>query len=112
MALTLPFKKGQIVVLVLREPRERVWGRLLGLEPAGLAVRGLSLQVWEETLAMVKRGEGDQVSLGTRFYPMHRVESLYLDEATSGVPSLAEDFLRRTGCGAEGFFGPMGQKNP
>ena len=104
MALTLPFQRGQIVVLVLREPRERVWGQLLGLEPAGLAIRGLELQVWEETLAMVKRGEGDQVSLGTRFYPMQRVETLYLDEATSGVPSLAEDFLRRTGVGAEDFL--------
>lgn len=97
MPLPLPFKSGQFVVVVLREPKERVWGRLLGLETAGLAVRGIELGPWEEVLALVKRGEADLVSLATRYYPMHRVESLYLDEATSGVSSLWEEFLARTG---------------
>ncbi|BDU72416.1 hypothetical protein [Mesoterricola silvestris] len=97
MPLSLPFSTGQLVVAVLREPRERMWGRLLGLEASGLALRGLDLRVWEEVLAMVRRGEDDQVALGTRFFPMHRVESLYLDEPSSGVPSLGADFLQRTG---------------
>jgi len=97
MALSLPFSCGQLVVAILRDPRERVWGRLLGLEAAGIAIRCLDLRVWEETLAMVRRGEGDQVALGTRFLPMHRVESLYLDEPSSGVQSLATEFSTRTG---------------
>jgi hypothetical protein len=104
MTLTLPFTQGQRVVLVLREPRERMWGLLQGLEPAGVAIRGLDLQVWEEILGLVRSGEGDQVSFGTRFYPMHRLESLYLDEPSSGVPSLGEDFLRRTGQDPESFL--------
>lgn len=97
MTLSLPFSAGQLVVVVLREPRERMWGRLLGLEAAGLALRGLDLRVWEEVLALARRGEEDQIALGTRFFPMHRVESLYLDEPSSGVPSLGADFLQRTG---------------
>jgi hypothetical protein len=104
MAISIPFASGQIVVVVLREPRERIWGRLMGLEAAGLAVRGVELMPWEEILALVKRGEEDQVALGTRFYPMHRVESFYLDEPSSGVPSLCEEFLRRTGREAEAFL--------
>ena len=104
MTVALPFHVGQRVVLVLREPRERMWGLLQGLDGPGIAVRGLDLQVWEEILGLVKRGEGDQVSFGTRFYPMRRVESLYLDEPSSGVPSLGDDFLRRTGVDPETFF--------
>lgn len=104
MPLSLPFSTGQLVVVVLRDPRERMWGRLLGLEAAGLALRGLDLRVWEEVLAMARRGEEDQVALGTRFYPMQRVESLYLDEPSSGVPSLGADFLQRTGRDPQEFL--------
>ena len=95
MALPIPFASGQLVVLVLREPKERVWGRLLGLEAAGVAVRGVELTPWEEILSLVKRGEPEQVARSTRFVPMHRVESLYLDEPSSGVESLADEFRRR-----------------
>ncbi len=97
MAIPLPFRQGQLVVLVLQGPRERLWGRLLGLEAAGVALRGLELSPWDEVLGLVRRGEGDLVALGSRFYPMHRVESLYLDEPSSGVPSLGEAFEAATG---------------
>lgn len=104
MALPIPFTSGQYVVAILREPREKLWGRLLGLEPAGVALRGLDLRVWDEVLGLVRRGESDQVALGTRFFPMHRLESLYLDEPSSGVPSLAEEFLTRTGLAPAEFL--------
>lgn len=104
MTLSLPFSHGQLVVVVLRDPRERMWGRLLGLETAGVAVRCLDLRVWEEVLSMVRRGEQDQVALGTRFFPMQRLESFYLDEPSSGVPSLESDFLQRTGKDAREFL--------
>ncbi len=104
MSIPLPFVHGQLVVVVLKDPRERMWGRLLGLDGAGLAVRCLDLRAWEEVLSQVRRGEQDQVALGTRFFPMHRVESLYLDEPSSGVPSLAVDFLQRSGMDAQEFL--------
>lgn len=107
MAIPIPFASGQLVVLVLREPKERLWGRLLGLEAPGIAVRGVDLIPWEEILALVRRGERDQVALGTRFIPMHRIESLYLDEPSSGVPSLAEEFSQRTGVDPQEFLADL-----
>ena len=97
MSIPLPFQSGDLVLLVLREPRERLWGRLLGLETAGVALRGLDLSPWDEVLGLVRRGEEASVALATRFYPMHRVEGLYLDEPSSGVPSLGDIFRARTG---------------
>jgi hypothetical protein len=100
-----PFQAGDLVVLVLQAPRERIWGRLLGLGAAGVSLRGLELSPWEEVLRLVRGGEADQVALGTRFLPMHRVEAMYLDEPSSGVPSLAETFLDRTGQDPRAFLG-------
>ena len=104
MAITLPFRQGQLVVVVLREPRERLWGRLLGLEAAGVALRGIDVSPWDEVLSLVRRGEVELVALSSRFYPMHRVESLYLDEPSSGVPSLGEVFAVRTGVDPQDFL--------
>lgn len=96
MAIPIPFEPGTWVVLVLQEPRERIWGRLLALEPTGIVLRGLDIKPWEEVIRMVMAGESDLLSLGTRYYPLHRVESLYLDEPSSGASSLVEEFRRRT----------------
>jgi hypothetical protein len=100
----MPFLRGQLVVLVAHSPRERIWGRLLGLEAAGVAIRGLDLTPWDEVLSLVRQGESAQVSIGTRFVPMHRVESLYLDEASSGAPSMAQLFFEGTGQDAGDFL--------
>jgi hypothetical protein len=104
MPLTMPFQAGDLVVVVLQSPRERIWGCVLGLDASGIAVRGLDLTPWEEVLTLVRTGEADQVALGTRFLPMHRVEAMYLDEPSSGAPSLAETFLDRTGQDARVFL--------
>jgi len=104
MPLTMPFEPGNLVVVVLQSPRERIWGALLGLDAAGIAIRGLDLTPWEEVLSLIRTGESDQVALGTRFLPMHRVEAMYLDEASSGAPSLAETFRNRTGQEARAFL--------
>lgn len=104
MPLTMPFQSGDLVVVVLQAPRERLWGRILGLDAAGIALRGLDLMPWEEVLSLVRKGEADQVALGTRFLPMHRVEAMYLDEPSSGAPSLAEVFRARTGQDSHTFL--------
>ena len=107
MAIPIPFASGQLVVVVLREPKERLWGRLLGLEAAGVAVRCVDVAPWEEILALVKRGDSAQVALATRFIPMHRIESFYLDEPSSGVDSLAGEFRQRTGVAPGEFLADL-----
>ena len=104
MPLSMPFRPGDLVVVVLHAPRERVWGRILGLEASGVAIRGLDLAPWNEVLGLVRSGQADQVALGTRFLPMHRVETLYLDEPSSGAPSLADTFCERTGQDPHAFL--------
>ena len=113
MPLPMPFQPGDLVVAVLQSPRERIWGRLVGLDASGIAIRGVDLTPWEDVLTLVRTGQSDQVSLGTRFFPMHRVESMYLDETSSGAPSLAETFRDRTGQDSHTFLAdPPSSKHP
>jgi hypothetical protein len=112
MPLTMPFAAGDLVVVVLQSPRERIWGRILGLDAAGIALRGLDLTPWEEVLSLIRTDQADQVALGTRFLPMHRVEAMYLDERSSGAPSLAESFLQRTGLDPQVFLADSPSPNP
>jgi len=104
MPLSMPFQPGDLVVVVLQAPRARIWGRILGLEASGVALRGVDLSPWEEILSLVRTGQSDQVALGTRFLPMHRVEAIYLDEASCGAPSLAEVFRQRTAQDPHAFL--------
>lgn len=101
----MPFHAGDLVVVLLQSPRERLWGQILGLDASGIALRGVDLAPWEEVLGLVRTGQADQVALGTRFLPMHRVEAMYLDEASSGAPSMAEIFRNRTGQEPLSFLG-------
>ncbi|HEY3400257.1 MAG TPA: hypothetical protein VGK03_06445 [Geothrix sp.] len=120
MTLSMPFHSGDLVVVVLHSPRERLWGRILGLEASGIAVRGVDLAPWTEVLTLVRTGQTDQISLSTRFLPMHRVETVYLDEPSSGAPSLAETFIDHTGQDPHTFladpppstFSPRHRRNP
>ncbi len=112
MPLTMPFQSGDLVVVVLHTPRERIWGCLLGLEASGIALRGLNLTPWEEVLTLVRTGEADQVALSTRFLPMPRIEAMYLDEASSGAPSLAETFRHRTGQDPHVFLAASATPGP
>ena len=104
MPISFPFNRGQLVVLVAVNPRERVWGRIIGLEAAGVVIRGMELGSWDENLATIRQGAPEHVSVGTRFVPMHRVESLYLDESIAGAPSMAELFRKNTGLEALDFL--------
>ncbi len=111
MPLSFPFQRGQLVVVVTNAPRQKIWGRMLGLESAGIALRGIDLAPWEDVLSLVKSGLLEQVALDTRFIPMHRLEQMYLDEPSSGAASLAQIFEERTGMNAMDFLVDLDQ-NP
>jgi hypothetical protein len=88
------FSRGQIVLVTLNTPREKFWGALLELSPAGLSLRGIDLNSLEDFARQVK--SGDAVSPGAVFFPMHRVERMELDARNGDIPSLCERFFAKT----------------
>ena len=88
---------GASVVLYLREPKEKVWGILVSLTPAGVVIRGLDLVTFEDWIRQERRGEEPLLGLVTAFYPMSRLERVEKDEGVGAVESCAERFAREVG---------------
>ncbi len=87
---------GACVMLVLHSPREKCWGVLDEISAAGVFLRGLDLNAFEDWTRAVAHDE-PFIGLTDLFFPMWRVERVTLDESAGEVPSLAEQFARRTG---------------
>jgi hypothetical protein len=86
---------GQLVLVALNNPREKFWGGMLALTPAGVSVRGLDLLSLDDLTQLVKSGEADSPSVV--FFAMHRVQRIEEDDSNGDLPSLAEQFPSKTG---------------
>lgn len=86
-----------IIVLSLHSPKERLWGELLAIHPAGVTVRAIDLNSFDDFIRRILDPEGDRVGLPTLFFPMNRVERIALDEPSGSIPSMAELFERKVG---------------
>jgi hypothetical protein len=89
--------EGAPVVLYLRDPKEKVWGILGSLTPAGIVVRGLDLLVFEDWMRQEARGEEVLIGLTTLFYPMGRIERMERDETVGPLTSYADRFAVEVG---------------
>ncbi len=71
---------GSPVIVNLHSPREKVWGVLRELNPAGVFVRGIDLNTFDDWVQMIVRGERN-MALTHVFLLMWRVERIALDES-------------------------------
>jgi hypothetical protein len=92
---TGPFRPGSMVLATLREPREKVWGALLGLNPAGVSLQGIELSAFDDATTAVRAGE--PLRAAVVFFPMCRIERIAMDLPEGTLPSLSQRFQSRTG---------------
>lgn len=92
-----PFTPGAVVVLYLKDPRERFVGLLRSIDGTGVALDGLELDSWEDWTAQWVKGEAGPLSTSLQFFPASRLEKLQLDRDAGDLPSLARSFEERTG---------------
>jgi hypothetical protein len=102
-----PFAVGAIVLVTLNNPREKFWGAIVDLAGAGLSIRGLDLDCFEDAASQVKNGE--PIEPGLVFFPMQRVERIEMDAEAPGIPSLGQRFLSKSGIEAEQFLTGSGE---
>jgi len=100
------FHPGAIVVISLRDPREKFFGALLSLGVAGVAFRGIPLESFDDFALQLRDGEA--ATPMTAFFPMHRVDRVELDGPGAGVSSLAERFAAKSHRAASRVFWPEG----
>ena len=88
---------NSIIILSLHTPKEKLWGALVSMNSAGVTVRGIDLNSFDDFIRQVLDPEGERIGLPTLFFPMQRVERIALDEPHGSIPSLAERFEQRVG---------------
>ena len=93
------FARGTVVLVTLREPREKFWGAVLEITPAGVGVSGINLAAFDDFTSQLRDGEA--VTPGVVFFPMHRVERLELDQSNGDIPSIRQKFQVKCGAPAE-----------
>jgi len=95
---------GSPVIVYLHSPREKLWGLMYELNAAGVFLRGIDLNAFDDWTAMIVRGERN-IGLSHVFVPMWRVERLSLDETIDDLPSMADRFLQRVGITVNEYLG-------
>jgi hypothetical protein len=96
---------NSIVIVSLMAPKDKIWGQLLALRDAGITVRGIELDSFDDFIRQIVNQEEATVGLATVFYPMHRVERVAWDEPSGTLPSLSDRFQARVGITIQEYLG-------
>lgn len=96
---------GSIVILYLANPSEKYWGVLESLTRTGVTLRALNLSSFDDWLRSVINELEPSLGLATIFFPLSRVERMFLDEQVGQVESLCQSFERRAGQSVEEYLG-------
>ena len=92
----MKIESGEVIIIVLQNPREKLFGVLHEINSSGVFVRGIDLNYFDEWTAAIRNNE-QYLPMQDVFYPMWRVERISRDEGLNEVPSMAEQFEQRTG---------------
>jgi len=98
-------KPGAIVILHLVRPAEKYWGVLDSLDQPGITLRGINLSSFDDWVGDLAREDVPTIGLNTVFFPLHRVERMFLDEPMGRAESMSQLFERRLGSTVEAYLG-------
>lgn len=86
------FEKGSLVIVNLVNPKEKFFGILSALSPAGVTIRAINLDSFDDWIHQIARNEELDLDLMTMFVPLFRVERIFLDEASGSIKSYSQRF--------------------
>lgn len=92
----MKFDQGDSILIILRDPREKLLGILDEITPAGVTLRAIDLSYFEDWVRSIVDDE-PYLPMNDYFIPMWRVERVTRDEPNGEIPSMAEQFENRTG---------------
>jgi hypothetical protein len=99
------FEKNALVIINLVNPKEKFFGVLTALSPAGLTMRAINLDSFDDWVREVARGGESNLDLITMFVPLFRVERIFLDEPLGGIKSYAQHFEDSVGTPLAKYVG-------
>ena len=99
------FEKNALIVINLVNPKEKFFGVLLALSPAGITLRAISLDSFDDWVREVARGDESELDLITMFVPLFRVERIFLDEPLGAIKSYGQRFEESVGTPLAKYLG-------
>jgi len=98
------FDPSALVIVNLVNPKEKFFGVLRGLSAAGVTVRAINLDSFEDWLHQIARGEESEIEMITMFAPLFRVERIFLDEPAGSIQSYAQRFEQVVGRSVQDYL--------
>ncbi len=92
----MKIETGEPILIVLQNPREKVWGVLREINQAGIFVRGIDLNSFDDLVVAVANND-TVYGYNEQFFPMWRIERITKDIPEGDIPSMQEQFEQRTG---------------
>ena len=99
------FAPSALIILNLVNPKEKFFGVLSALSPAGVTMRGINLDSFEDWIHQIARNEEPDLDLITMFVPLFRVERIFLDEPAGTIRSYGERFEEVVGMPVRKYLG-------
>jgi hypothetical protein len=90
--MTEGFEPRSLVIVNLVNPKEKFFGILGSLSAAGITMRAVNLDSFEDWIRQLASGEEPDLDLMTMFFPLFRVERIFLDEPTGAIKSYGQRF--------------------
>jgi hypothetical protein len=91
------FEPNALVIANLIAPKEKFFGVLRALSPAGVTIRAVNLDSFDDWIHQIARAEEAEIEMVTMFVPLSRVERIFLDEPAGMVKSFSQRFAQVVG---------------
>jgi hypothetical protein len=99
------FAPTALIIVNLVNPKEKFFGVLTALSPAGVTMRSINLDTFEDWIHQIARNEELELDLITMFVPLFRVERIFLDEPSGAIKSYGQRFEEVVGVPIATFLG-------
>lgn len=99
------FDTSSLVIVNLVNPKEKFFGLLKSLSAAGVTLRAINLDSFDDWIREIARGEEQNIEMITMFAPLFRVERIFLDEPAGSIKSYSQRFEEVVGTTITEFLG-------
>ena len=99
------FDASSAVIVNLVNPKEKFFGILKSLTAAGVTMRGINLDAFEDWIRQIAKEDETELDLITMFVPLFRVERIFLDEGSGQIKSYSQRFEDVVGASIQKYLG-------
>ena len=99
------FEPSALVLVNLVNPKEKFFAVLRALSAAGVTMRAINLDSFEDWIHQIARGDEAEIEMITMFAPLFRVERIFLDEPAGSIQSYSQRFEQVVGRSVQDYLG-------